>query len=138
MHIKKLHPDAIIPAYGHADDAGFDLCAIETVTIAPGERATVGAGFAIAIPEGYVGLVWDKSSVSHKLGLKTMGGVFDAGYRGEINTCLYNTGDEPVAIEKGQKMAQMLIQKVEHVTFEEVAELDETPRGDGRFGSTGK
>ena len=91
---------------------------------------SVPTGIAMEIPHGYVGLVWDKSSVSFKQGLKVMGGVIDAPYRGEIVISLYNTTDQEQTIEKGKKVAQMLIQKVEHCTFEEVDTLSDTTRGE--------
>lgn len=137
LSIKKLYPDTKTPTYAHPGDVGFDMYAQERVEIAPGKRVTVGVGFAIAIPDGYAGLVWDKSGLSHKRGLKTLGGVYDAGFRGEINTGLLNTSDEIQIIEKGDKIGQMLIQAVTRVQFVEVDELDETERGSGQFGSTG-
>ena len=97
----------------------------------------VHTGVAVEIPEGYVGLIWDKSSISFVKGLKIMGGVIDAGYRGELTMCLYNVTDEEVFIEKGHKIAQMIIQKFEDCDIVEVQELSDTIRGDGREGSTG-
>lgn len=116
----------------------MDLCAAEAVTILPSERVQVKTGIAMAIPEGYVGLVWDKSGLSHKSGLKTMGGVVDAGYRGEVLVGIVNMGEIPHTFSVGDKVAQMLIQKVEHPTLVEVSELDATVRGERGFGSTGK
>lgn len=133
-----MHPDAIIPTVGHAGDAGIDLYAIETVVFLPRTQMSVPTGIAMEIPHGCVGLVWDKSSVSFKQGLKVMGGVIDAPYRGEIVISLYNTTDQEQTIEKGKKVAQMLIQKVEHCTFEEVDTLSDTTRGENGWGSTGK
>jgi dUTP pyrophosphatase len=98
----------------------------------------VPTGIAIAIPEGYVGLVWDKSSVPLKWGVTKMSGVLDAGYRGEILLVMHNTSDEDVAFEAGQKVAQLLIQPVVRGDIVEAAELDETSRGANGFGSTGK
>jgi dUTP pyrophosphatase len=138
LQIKRLHPDARIPSYAHAGDAGMDMYAIEEVTVLPGARVSVGTGIAVALPEGFVALVWDKSGLSHKHGLKTLGGVIDAGYRGEYTVGLINLSDAPYTIQKGDKIAQMLIQKVEHPEIEEVDELDLTSRGEGAFGSTGK
>lgn len=136
--IKKLDPAAKVPSFAHATDAGLDLCALEAVTIEAGMRMQVRTGLALAIPEGYVGLVWDKSGVSHKGGLKTLGGVVDAGYRGEVFVGLLNTSDVPYTFAAGDKVAQILIQKVEHPEVIEVDALDETARGAGAFGSTGK
>ena len=137
IELKKLHPDAKLPAYAHAEDAGMDFFALESVTILPGERAAIKTGIAMAIPVGYVGLFWDKSGVAVKRGMKTIAGVIDAGYRGEVLVGLHNLGNEPQTFNVGDKVAQMLIQKVEHFALEEVSELDETARGEGGFGSTG-
>ncbi len=137
IQVKKLHPDAKIPNFAHPGDAGMDLYSVEERVLKPGERASVATGIAMALPDGYVALVWDKSGVSHKFGVKVLGGVIDAGYRGEYLIGLVNLGQENFEIKPGQKIAQLLIQKVEHPSVEEVAELDDTSRGDGRFGSTG-
>lgn len=134
---KKLHPEAKIPNFAHPGDAGMDLYSVAQMVLKPGERASVPTGIAMALPDGYVSLVWDKSGVSHKNGIKTLGGVIDSGYRGEYLIGLVNLSQEDFEIKVGQKIAQLLIQKVEHPEVEEVEELDETSRGDGRFGSTG-
>jgi dUTP pyrophosphatase len=138
LHIKKLHPDAKLPTYAHPGDAGMDLYTYEDTHIPAHGRVLVPSGIAMAIPDGYVGLVWDKSGVSYKAGLKVIGGVADAGYRGQIFVGILNTTDEEYVFEKGDKVAQMLIQKVERPDIIEVNELDETSRGDRAFGSTGK
>lgn len=138
IRIKRLNEYATLPQYAHSDDAGFDVYAVEEVTLAPGERAAVPTGIALEIPSGYVGLVWDKSGLSMKHGLKTLGGVIDAGYRGEVKIGVVNLSNEPYTFERGHKVAQMLIQKVEHPNLSEVAELSDTARGEGGFGSTGK
>jgi dUTP pyrophosphatase len=137
LHIKKLHPDAKLPTYAHPGDAGMDLYVTREVTILPMELIQVETGVAMAIPYGYVGLVWDKSGLSNKFGLKVMGGVFDTGYRGEILVGILNTSQNPYTFHVGDKVAQMLIQEVTQPTLIEVAELDDTVRGEGRFGSTG-
>ena len=136
--IKKLHPDAKIPHYAHAGDAGMDLFTVEPFELEPGQRKSVPLGLAVEIPEGYVGLVWDKSGLSHTYGLKNFGGVIDSSYRGEIHAGIMNLSDKFFSFEKGHKIAQLLIQKVEQADFEEVAELSETDRGAGGFGSSGK
>lgn len=136
--IKKLHPEAKVPAFAHTTDAGLDLCAVETVTLAPGERKSIATGIAMAIPEGYVGLVWDKSGIAHKGGLKTLGGVIDAGYRGEIFVGLHNLSDAPYTFEAGHKVAQILIQAIVQPELVEAEELPEADRGEKAFGSTGK
>lgn len=137
LEAKKLQPDALLPARAHADDAGLDLFANEALTLEPGMRRTVKTGIALAIPTGYVGLIWDKSSIPHKWGVKTMGGVIDASYRGEVGVIMVNLSEEPYVIEKGAKISQLLIQKVELPEVCEVSELDDTIRGEGAFGSTG-
>lgn len=138
LRIKKLHPDAKIPTRAHADDAGLDLYCYEEFKLEPGERKSIPTGIAMEIPGGHVGLIWDKSGLSHKYGLKTFGGVADAGYRGEIHVGLINLSERPFIFEKGHKIAQILIQKVEILDCVEVSELSDTSRGEGRFGSTGK
>lgn len=138
LKIKKLRPDAVLPAYAHPGDAGMDIFAAEAVTIAPGQYAKIPTGVAIEVPEGYVSLVWDKSGLASNYGLKNLGGVIDAGYRGEYMITLINLGKEKYTIEKHHKVAQILIQKIEHPTIVEVAELSDTSRGQGGFGSTGK
>ena len=138
LKIKKLHSDAIVPKYAHHDDAGFDLFAIENVMVKKGQRAVIPTGIAMEIPEGHVGLIWDKSGLSIKFGIKTVGGVIDSTYRGEILIGVINFGENDYVFEKGHKVAQMIIQKKETVDFEEVKELSDTKRGEDRFGSTGK
>lgn len=138
LKIKKLKDDAKVPTYAHPGDAGLDLYACEEVRIAPGARAIIGTGVAMEIPEGYVGLVWDKGGISMKGGLKTIGGVVDSGYRGEIMIGIINFSDKEYVFEKGHKVAQMVIQQKEEVTVEEIDELSDTERGDKKFGSSGK
>lgn len=137
LQVKKLVPEAKLPIRAHSDDAGLDLYSVEEYVLAPSERRAVKTGIAVAIPSGYVGLVWDKSGLAAKAGLKTMGGVIDAAYRGEIMVIVDNLSDTPYEIEKGSKIAQLLIQKIELSEVYEVSELDDTTRGEGGFGSTG-
>lgn len=137
LQVQKLHPDAKIPTFAHDNDAGMDLYTTQEITINPGERVQIATGIALAIPDGYVGLIWDKSGLSHKAGLKSIGGVVDAGYRGEIFVGLLNTSNTAHSFLVGDKITQILIQKVEHPTIFEVASLDDTQRGGGAFGSTG-
>lgn len=137
LQIKKLHPDAKVPTFAHANDAGMDLYSFETIVIPAGERALVTTGIAMAIPAGYVGLIWDKSGLSNKSGLKVLGGVIDAGYRGEILVGILNTSTETHTFAAGDKVAQMLIQAVVQPILVTVHQLDGTSRGDGAFGSTG-
>lgn len=138
LPIKKLTDTAKVPTFAHETDAGMDLYADETVTIEPGERALISTGIAMAIPAGHVGLIWDKSGVATKRNIKTIAGVVDAGYRGEVKVALWNAGTEPQTFEQGDKVAQMLIQRVCNPETIVVAELDDTDRGEGGFGSTGK
>lgn len=138
IKVKKVHPEAKLPTYAHHGDAGFDLYAIESVSIPVGARVLVSTGIAIEIPDGYVGLIWDKSGLSMVHGLKNLGGVVDAGYRGEIKAGMINLSNEDYTITAGHKVAQMLIQKVEHAEIKEVTELSDSTRGHGGFGSTGK
>ena len=137
LKVKKLHKDAKMPTHGHPGDAGMDFYASESVHFAPGKQERVPTGVALEIPKGYVGLIWDKSGVSFNFGLKIMGGVIDSSYRGEIIMCLLNTSSKEVVLEKGHKIAQMVIQKFEHCDILEVAKLSDTVRGHGREGSTG-
>jgi len=127
-----------LPSYAHDGDAGMDFHSTEDVTLKPGERHAFATKIAIEIPYGHVGLVWDKSGLSRKHGLKSLGGVVDSTYRGEIFITLVNTGTEAYEVKKGDKIAQMLIQKVEHVEIEESDDLSDTQRGDKGFGSTGR
>lgn len=138
LKIKKLSFDAILPKFAHEGDAGMDIFSIEKVEIKPNERVQIKTGLAFEIPKGCVGLIWDKSGLSHKFGLKTLGGVVDAGYRGELMVGVINLSKDTYALEKGHKVAQLLIQKIEHPQIVEVTELSETKRGKGGFGSTGK
>ncbi len=137
IKVKKLHQDAKLPTHGHPGDAGMDFYAYDTVAFKPGTQERVHTGVIVEIPEGCVGLIWDKSSISFNLGLTILGGVIDAGFRGELVMSLLNIGDKEVIIEKGHKIAQMLIQKFEYCDIEEVNEISETVRGAGREGSTG-
>jgi dUTP pyrophosphatase len=137
LKVKKLHKDARLPTHGHPGDAGMDFYALKDTVFLPGRQASVFTGIAVEIPKGYVGLCWDKSGISFKLGLKTMGGVIDSGYRGEIIMNLLNTSKKKVIIKKGHKIAQMIIQKFEYCDIVEVKKLSKTVRGAGREGSTG-
>ena len=137
LKIKKLNSEARLPEYAHHDDAGMDLFSIEYMEVKPGEVVRISTGVAMEIPKDYVGLIWDKSSLSHK-GIKVVGGVFDSGYRGEVKVGVINLSKETYIFEKGHKIAQMLVQKIEQPTLEEVSELSESERGEGELGSTGK
>ncbi|MCG7299157.1 dUTP diphosphatase [Brevibacterium sp. ACRRH] len=141
IQLMRVHESAQVPTYGHPGDAGADLRACIDVTVQPFERVTVPTGIALAIPMGYVGLVHSRSGLSTKHGLTVVNapGTIDAGYRGEIKVALINLDPhEPVQISAGDRIAQLVIQKVEQADFEIVDSLDETQRGDAGFGSTGK
>jgi dUTP pyrophosphatase len=135
---KKLDPAAIPPAYAHPGDAGMDFFALERTVLNQGERKGIRTGVSIEIPKGCVGLFWDKSGIGIREGLKTLGGVIDAGYRGEVMIGMINLSDKEYVFEAGHKVAQLLIQKVEHCDIEETKDLSQTKRGKGGFGSTGK
>jgi dUTP pyrophosphatase len=137
LKVKKLHKDAVLPDYSHDGDAGADLGSVESYSVESGMVCLVSTGLAMEIPFGYVGLIWDRSGVSTKNTVKTLAGVIDAGYRGEVKVALLNLNSKPFQIEKGMKVAQILIQKVESPIVVEVDELSDTARGDGGFGSTG-
>ena len=125
------------PGYAHPGDAGFDLRATESLSIEPGVRALVPTGLRFAIPEGYVGLVWDRSGLAVKHGMHCFAGVIDSGYRGEVKVVLANLGQATFSVEKGMRIAQMLVQPVVSASLVRVQSLEETTRGEGGFGSTG-
>jgi dUTP pyrophosphatase len=137
IKVKKLHKDAIIPRYNHEGDAGMDLYAVENVILWPNEPVAVSTGLSVELPKGYVALVWDKSGFALKEGIKTMAGVMDSNYPGEYKIVLINTTNQYYYIDKGDKIAQLLIQPVMSAEVEEVGELSETSRGQSGFGSTG-
>lgn len=137
LQFKQLHPDAKLPSYGHSTDAGMDLYTLEQLIFKPGEQKIIPIGIAINLPKGYAALVWDKSSIGISRGIKSLGGVFDSGYTGEMIISLVNVSHQTQVIEKGAKCAQLLIQKVESCDIEWTDTLTESSRGDGGFGSTG-
>lgn len=138
LKIKKLVPELKVPNYAHPGDVGLDVFSLEDYGLQPGERRIFPLGFALEFPTGFAAIVKDKSSLPKNGGLHTMGGVFDAGYRGEYNVNLINLGAETYHIKAGDKIAQLLIMPVEIAQIEEVTELSETSRGAGNFGSTGR
>ena len=137
IKIKKLDSEAKLPCYACSGDAGMDFYSNEEVVLLPNERRLVSTGISMVIPTGYVGLIWDKSGLAFKHGLKTMAGVIDSGYRGEIKILVHNLSKENYLVEKGKKIAQMLIQPVEQRRIIEIENLEDSSRGDGGFGSTG-
>jgi dUTP pyrophosphatase len=139
--VQRLDPDLPLPAYAREGDAGLDLYARDAVTLAPGARASVGTGVAIALPDGYAGFILPRSGLAlrHGLSLVNTPGLIDAGYRGEIRVILVNHDPAtPVTLSRGDRIAQLVVQRVEHVAIVEVDALPETPRGAGGFGSTGR
>ena len=143
LPIKKLHPIAILPTYGSAGAAGADLYALiedGVVVIQPGETVMIHTGLAMAIPEGYVGLNFARSGLASKRGLAPANkvGVIDSDYRGELMVALHNHSTTPQTIENGDRIAQFLIMPVITAQFIETDTLDDTARGNGGFGSTGK
>lgn len=138
--LRRLDPDLPLPAYAHSGDAGADLVAAEETELAPGARAAVRTGVAVAIPEGYVGLVHPRSGLAARLGVTVLNapGTVDAGYRGEILVILINHDhSSTVKISRGDRIAQLVVQRVERAAFQVVDELDDTARGAGGHGSTG-
>jgi dUTP pyrophosphatase len=134
-------PGAIPPSRAHDGDAGYDLHAAEPVTLGPGERAVVPTGIAVAVPDGHAGLVLPRSglAVRHGIALVNAPGLIDSGYRGELRVLLLNTDREnPFDVEPGDRIAQLVLVKVEGPELEEAEELDETMRGGGGFGSSGR
>jgi dUTP pyrophosphatase len=136
----RLDPRLPVPGYARPDDAGADLCTAVDVVLAPGERRTVPTGVALALPVGYAGFVHPRSGLAARHGLTIVNapGTVDAGYRGEIQVTLLNTDAEhPVELARGDRIAQLVVQRVEQVRFVEVEELPGSVRGTGGFGSTG-
>ena len=140
MLITRLDPDVPLPSYARQDDAGADLVRAEDVDLAPGQRAVVGTGIAIALPAGYAAFVHPRSGLAarHGVTLVNAPGTIDAGYRGEIKVVLLNTDPAtPVSFRRGDRIAQLVVQRVERAAFREVAALPDSARGDNGFGSTG-
>lgn len=137
LPIRRLDPAAVLPTRAHSDDAGLDLYGLEDASIAPGEGKILRTGVSVAVPAAHVGLVCDRSSMA-KRGLKTAGGVIDAGYRGELGVVLWNVSSATQAIKKGERIAQMLVIPIATPAPVEAEELGTTARGAGGFGSTGR
>jgi dUTP pyrophosphatase len=141
LEFTRLSDAARAPARAHDGDAGFDLFAAEPATLGPGERASVGTGIAVAIPDGHAGLVLPRSGLAarHGISLPNAPGLIDSGYRGEVRVLLLNTDrSEPFEVSPGDRIAQLVIARVESPEVREVASLEETGRGAGGFGSTGR
>ncbi len=138
--VKLLHPRAQLPRRAHPGDAGADLFSVEDVEIPAGERRDVGTGLALAIPSGYAGFVQPRSGLAFRHGIMLVNspGLIDAGYRGELRVCLYNSGTQPFTVGVGERIAQLVIQAVEEPHFSVAEELPDTMRGEGGFGSSGR
>ncbi len=141
VKIKKLHPDVLLPQYSHPGDAGMDLYNMgEEVVLKPLARGLIPTGLKVAVPAGYELQVRPRSGLALKKGLTVLNtpGTIDAGYRGEVGIIVFNaSGDEAVTIKKGDRIAQIVLKKVEEIEWNVVDELDETSRNEGGFGSTG-
>lgn len=139
LKIKKISKDAIIPSYAHAGDAGLDLFSIEQKLLYPGGSALIKTGIKIELPEGTEAQIRPRSGLALKNCITVLNspGTIDEGYRGEIGVILINHGNHTFLVEKGMKIAQMVIQKVEKVEVLEVQDLSDTSRSEGGFGSTG-
>ena len=138
--VKRLDPGVPLPVYAHPGDAGADLVTAVDVRLEPGERVVVGTGIAIALPDGYAAFVHPRSglAVRHGVTIVNAPGTVDAGYRGEIKVTLLNTDRvNAVTFKRGDRIAQLVVQRVERATFREAAELPGSVRGEGGFGSTG-
>ena len=137
LHFKRLHPEARLPSRGSAGAAGLDLYAIERVTIAPGGRAAVRTGLAVAVPAGFYGRVAPRSGLAVRHGVDVLAGVIDSDYRGEILCALVNHGREPFEVEPGARVAQLVVETIATPEPAWAEDLEETERGAGGFGSTG-
>jgi len=138
--LTRLDSSVPVPSYARRDDAGVDLSCTTDVVLGPGERAVVGTGVAVALPPGYAGFVHPRSGLAARAGLSVVNtpGTIDAGYRGEIRVCLINHDPRSeLRLRRGDRIAQLVVQRVEHVRFVEVAELPGSERGAGGYGSTG-
>jgi dUTP pyrophosphatase len=137
VKLHRMDKSVEAPCYAKQGDAAFDLRSSEEKLIKAGEKNTVKTGLRIAVPDGYCGLIWDRSGLAAKHGIHCLAGVLDSGYRGEIIVVLQNLAKEDFLVEKNMRMAQMLIQPVAAADLVEVDDLDDTERGSGGFGSTG-
>lgn len=138
--VRRLDPDAPLPSYAHPGDAGADLTTTVDVTLEPGERALVPTGIAVALPDGFVALVHPRSGLAARHGLSIVNtpGTIDAGYRGEIKVLLINHDPhEAIVLKRGDRVAQLVIQRYERAAFTAVSHLPDSARGDGGYGSTG-
>lgn len=140
IRFKRIHPDAVLPAYAHPSDAGMDLRSVDELTIAPGKRALVHTGLVLMLPPMYEAQVRPRSGLAFKNGVTVLNapGTVDSGYRGEVGVILINLGECDFAIHKGDRIAQLVIAPVTQPQVEESEVVDDTDRGAGGFGSTGR
>jgi dUTP pyrophosphatase len=137
LRFKQLDPRAVLPSRGSSFAAGLDICSIEDLIIEPHQRASARTGLAVAIPHGFYGRVAPRSGLAIKHGLDVLAGVIDSDYRGELCCILYNTSDAPITLAAGSKICQLIIEQIITPNATWAADLDETARGAGGFGSTG-
>jgi dUTP pyrophosphatase len=140
VRVRRVHDDAVLPSYAHPGDAGADLTTTVDVTIGPGERVLVPTGVAIALPAGHAGFVHPRSGLAARHGISIVNapGTIDAGYRGEVQVCLVNLDPTTaISLRRGDRIAQLVVQRVEQARFVEVVDLPESARGAGGYGSTG-
>ena len=139
LRFRKVHPDAVLPAYAHPSDAGMDVCSVEDLIIAPGKRALVHTGLVMLLPSMYEAQIRPRSGLALKSGITVLNtpGTIDSGYRGEVGVILANFGEADFQVKKGDKIAQIVIAPVTQPEIVETTEIDETDRGSGGFGSTG-
>lgn len=137
LEVKKISEDAILPKYSMSSDVGLDLVCVENQNLYPLEQKRIRTGLVVKIPKGYVGLIRDRAGIVSKMNVHTAAGTFDPDYRGELTVVLVNLGDVEVEIEKGMKIAQLLIVPIKKVNVKQIDSLDKTQRGDQGFGSTG-
>jgi dUTP pyrophosphatase len=137
LNFLKLSKSAETPEYAFETDVGFDVKAIENVSLFPLEQKTVRTGIAIEIPEGHVGLVRDRAGIVQKMNIHTVAGTFDSGFRGEVSIMLVNMNEKTIEIEKGMRIAQIILIPVIRAKLQEVKRLSDTERGKKSFGSTG-
>ena len=138
LKVKKLNEEAIVPTKANISDAGYDLYALSGAIVEKNCHKLIKTGIALAIPEGYVGLIWPRSGMAYKHGIDVFAGVIDSSYRGDVGVILYNSQRLDYKIQKGDRIAQILFQRIENFDLNLVENLDDTNRGTGGFGSSGK
>ncbi|MCK9467247.1 MAG: dUTP diphosphatase [Candidatus Absconditabacterales bacterium] len=138
IKFKKLSDSAIIPIQNTPSDAGYDLFSVENYILKKGERKLFKTNIACAVPEGFYARIAPRSGLAYKHGIDVLAGVIDSGYRGDVGVILINFGEDDFAVSKGDKIAQLIIEKCHYVKWSEVENLDETERNEGGFGSSGK